>query len=123
MLDRAAGANFPAYSRIHPMPPKTSGGDRAIIAALFDIVNAASQVVRDVTHRACCSATQTRHRQDENHLQIQHDAMRSSSAHAWLCARVPMRAIGPRSAPSFYPAFTERRDAFAPSNRTKAFIV
>jgi hypothetical protein len=61
---------------IQPDAAKTSSADCDMIAVLLDIVNVASQVAREVTHRVCCSATQTQHRQNQNHLQIRHDTTR-----------------------------------------------
>jgi hypothetical protein len=82
-----------------------------MIAALFDIVNAASNVMLDVAP-SCCSATQTQHRPGKNRPQIPHDTTHSSSTFAWLLLPVPIGAI----VPSLYPAFTERRIHFAHSN-------
>jgi hypothetical protein len=52
--------------------------------ALFDIVNAASEIASEVTCRACLPCNPDPTQTGKTFMQIQHDATRSSSAHAWL---------------------------------------
>jgi hypothetical protein len=57
-----------------------------MIGALFDIVNPASEVARRRAPRVCRSATQTRRRRNQNHLQIPH-AFDRRIAHAGAVLR------------------------------------
>jgi hypothetical protein len=87
-----------------------------MIAALFDIVNAAakSRIV------LCCFATQTQHRQGENHLQIQHDKTRHRRpCTAWRVPMLDRAALCPEFVPSFY----EAQNPLRPHEQTKTFIV
>jgi hypothetical protein len=63
IVDRTARADLSKVllhtPEFTPDAAKTRGADRDIIAALFDIVNAASQAAREVTRPSCGSATQT----------------------------------------------------------------
>jgi hypothetical protein len=80
------------------------------------MVNSASNVARDGMDGACCPATQTQRRPDENHLQIQHNAARLSSTRAWLfseCAMSWLASHIPTRSGNFYPAFTELKNGSA----------
>jgi hypothetical protein len=83
--------------------------DHGMIAALFDIVKAASNVAAGVTRCACCPVTQTGPRQEKVWLQILHGTARRSSPCAWLFV---VRS-GPARRRDVYPAHTERSNALA----------
>jgi hypothetical protein len=67
-----------------------------MIGVLFNIVNAVSKIRAGATDRDCCSATQTRRRQNESRLQIQHNA-----AHFIGESRMALSESAVRQAPTF----------------------
>jgi hypothetical protein len=87
--------------------------------ALFDIVNAASRI----SQRDCCSATLTRHRRNQNHMQIRHDATRFIVDLRMALLNAPCTPLRDRACTELVPSFYRMQNPLSRSNGTKAFSV
>jgi hypothetical protein len=85
------------------------------------MVNVASKVAADRTSGACCSATQTHRRQNENHLQIPRSTLLVEA-----CMGLPLRVVTRPRDPAhaeFVPSFYGTRNLLSRSIKTKTFVV
>jgi hypothetical protein len=106
--DKPQALHIPEFTR---GSGRTLGADRGMVGVLFEMVNSASNVTPDGARQTCCAATQTRHRQEKYHVQIQHNATRSSATRAWLVLNLPMHAtarLGARAAALTQPLQDEK---------------